>query len=37
LQFLVVEKTGEREVTVNATFVSKLNQRDFMIPMVFNP
>lgn len=35
LQFLSVEKTGEREITVNATFVSKLNQRDFMIPMVF--
>lgn len=37
IQFLTVEKTGEREVTVNATFVSKLNQQDFMIPMVFNP
>lgn len=37
LQFLTVERTGEREVTVNATFVSKLNQRDFSIPLVFNP
>ena len=37
LQFLAVEKTGEREVTVNATFVSKLNQTDFSIPMVFTP
>ena len=37
LQFLTVEKTGERAVTVYATFVSKLNQQDFMIPMVFNP
>jgi len=36
LQFLSVEKTGDRSVTVNATFISKLNQRDFMIPMVFN-
>lgn len=35
LQFLRVEKTGDREVTVNATFISKLNQREFMIPMVF--
>lgn len=35
LQFLTVEKSGEREITVNATFVSKLNQKDFMIPMVF--
>jgi phage baseplate assembly protein W len=35
LQFLSVDKTGDREVTVNATFVSKLNQRDFMVPMVF--
>jgi phage baseplate assembly protein W len=37
LQFLSVEKTGDREVTVNASFVSKLNQRDFNIPMVFSP
>lgn len=37
LQFLTVERTGEREVTVNANFVSKLNQRDFNIPLVFNP
>lgn len=37
LQFLTVERTGEREVTVNATFVSKLNQRDFNIPLVFSP
>lgn len=37
LQFLSVERTGEREVTVNAIFVSKLNQRDFSVPMVFSP
>lgn len=37
LRFLTVTRTGEREVTVDATFVSKLNQRDFNIPMVFNP
>jgi len=37
LQFLTVERTGEREVTVSATFFSKLNQRDFNIPMVFSP
>lgn len=37
LQFLAVEKTGDREVTVTASFVSKLNQKDFTIPMVFNP
>lgn len=36
LQFLTVERTGEREVTVNATFVSKLNQQDFNVPMVFS-
>jgi phage baseplate assembly protein W len=35
LQFLTVEKTGDRSITVNATFISKLNQQDFMIPMVF--
>lgn len=37
LQFLTVQRSGEREVTVNATFVSKLNQQDFNIPMVFTP
>lgn len=37
LQFLTVEKTSDREVTVNATFISKLNQRGFNIPMVFSP
>lgn len=37
LQFLTVQRTGEREVTVNATFISKLNQRDFNIPLVYNP
>lgn len=37
LQFLTVERTGEREITVNATFISKLNQQDFNIPMVFSP
>jgi len=36
LQFLAVEKTGPREITVNATFVSKLNQQDFSIPMTFS-
>lgn len=33
---LDVRKTGQREVTVDATFVSKLNQRDFSVPMVFS-
>ena len=37
LQFLTVERTSGREVIVNATFVSKLNQRDFNIPLVFSP
>ncbi len=35
LQFLTVEKTGERDISVNATFASKLNQQSFMVPMVF--
>lgn len=35
LSFLTVETTGAREVTVTATFISKLNQRDFTVPMVF--
>jgi len=35
LQFLTVERNGDREITVQASFVSKLNQRDFNIPMVF--
>jgi len=37
LSFLTVERTDERSVTVNAVFVSKLNQKDFNIPMVFTP
>ena len=36
LQFLTVQRTGEREVTVDATFVSKLNQQDFTVPMTFS-
>lgn len=36
LQFLTVERTGEREVTVNATLISKLDQQNFAIPLVFN-
>lgn len=36
LQFLEVQRSGEREVTVNALFVSKLNQQDFHVPMVFS-
>lgn len=36
LQFLEVLRTGEREVTVNTIFVSKLNQQDFHVPMVFS-
>ena len=35
LQFLAIERTGEREVTVSANFISKLNAVDFSIPMVF--
>ena len=36
LQFLDVQRSGEREVTVNATFMSKLNQQNFHVPMVFS-
>lgn len=36
IQFLNVEKTADREITVYATFVSRLNQRNFAIPLVFN-
>lgn len=36
LQFLEVQKVGEREVAVNATFISKLNQQPFFVPMVFS-
>lgn len=36
LQFLTVQRSGEREVTVDATFVSKLNQQDFHVPMTFS-
>lgn len=36
LQFLDVQRSGEREVTVNASFVSKLNQQPFHVPMVFS-
>lgn len=36
LQFLTVERTGEREVTVYTTLVSKLDQQNFAIPLVFN-
>lgn len=35
VQYLTVERTGERDVTVNATFISRLNQQDFNIPMIF--
>jgi phage baseplate assembly protein W len=36
LRSILVERTAERDVTVTADFVSKLNQRDFTIPMTFN-
>jgi len=35
LQFLSVQRTGERDVTVDATFISKLNQQNFNVPMQF--
>jgi phage baseplate assembly protein W len=35
LQFLSVEKTGDREYTVQATFISKLNQQPFTSTLSF--
>ena len=35
LNFLTVDKTGDREVTVNALFTSKLNQQQFPLSLPF--
>lgn len=35
VQSVKVEQTGDRDVTVTATFVSKLNQKTFNIPVVY--
>ncbi len=36
LEFLTVERTGERAVTVYTTLSSKLDHQNFAIPLVFN-
>jgi len=36
LRYFQVEKTGDREIKVTATFASRLNQSEFVLPLTFN-